>query len=61
MKIRNKFKDTIGQKLNALKDSLDHSKNYLRVKITGNQKDVEGQIIPVYITGYSSSYLRATI
>ena len=32
-----------------------------KVKITGNQKIDEGQIIPVYITGYSPSYLKATI
>ena len=63
MKIRNKFKYKVGQKLNVLteKNSLCYSENSLKVKTTGNQKDVENQIIPVYITGYSSSYLRATI
>ena len=61
--IKNKFKDTVGQKLNVLteKDSFGYSENYLKVKITGNQKVDEGQIIPVYITGYGSSYLKATI
>ena len=63
LKIKNKFKDTVGQKLNVLteKDSFGYSENYLKVKITGNQKVDEGQIIPVYITGYSPSYLKATI
>ena len=63
MKIRNKFKYTVGQKLNVLteKNSLCYSENSLKVKNTGNQKDVEDQIIPVYITSYSSSYLRAII
>mgnify|MGYP000279279397 FL=1 len=63
MKIRNKFKYAVGQKLNVLtkKNSLCYSENSLKVKITGNQKDVEDQIIPVYITSYSSSYLRAII
>ena len=63
MKIRNKFKDTVSRKLNVLteKDSLCYSENYLKVKITGNQKDAEGQIIPIYISGYSSSYLKAII
>ena len=63
LKIKNKFKDTVGQKLNILteKDSFGYSENYLKVKITGNQKIEEGQIIPVYITGYSPSYLKATI
>ena len=50
MKIRNKFKYAVGQKLNVL-----------TVKITGNQKGIEDQIIPVYITSYSSIYLRAII
>ena len=63
LKIKNKFKDTVGQKLNVLteKGSFGYSENYLKVKITGNQKVDEGQIIPVYITGYGSSYLKATI
>ena len=63
LKIKNKFKDTIGQKLNVLteKDSFGYSENYLKVKITGNQKVDEGQIIPVYITGFSPSYLKAEI
>lgn len=63
MKIRNKFKYEVVQKLNVLteKDSFGYSENYLKVKITKNQKVDEGQIIPVNIAGYSPSYLKATI
>tara|TARA_Y200000002_G_scaffold178628_1_gene147276 strand:+ start:738 stop:929 length:192 start_codon:yes stop_codon:yes gene_type:complete len=63
MKIRNKFKYKVVQKLNVLteKDSFGYSENYLKVKITKNQKVDEGQITPVNIAGYSPSYLKATI
>ena len=48
LKIKNKFKDTVGQKLNILteKDSFGYSENYLKVKITGNQKLMKAKLFP---------------
>ena len=59
---------TYGCKLNiyeskVIQQHMDQSglKNYLKVKITRNQKVEEGRIIPINIKGYSPSYLKATI
>ena len=63
MKIRNKFKDTVSKKLNTHTEKyfFSYSENYLKIKVTGNQKVVEGQIIPAYIIGYCPNYLKDTI
>ena len=48
LKIKNKFKDTVGQKLNILteKDSFGYSENYLKVKITGTKKLMKAKLFP---------------
>ncbi len=63
LKMKNKFKDTIGKTLNVLteKNCFGYSENYLKVKISGKNSLKEGQILPVQITGYNPNYLEATI
>ena len=40
MKIKNKFKDTVSKKLNTHTEKyfFSYSENYLKIKVTGNQK-----------------------
>jgi len=63
LKMKNKFKDTVGKTLNVLteKNSFGYSENYLKVKISGKNSLKEGEILPVQITGYNPNYLEATI
>ena len=63
LKMKNKFKETVGKTLNVLteKNSFGYSENYLKVKISSKKYLKEGQIIPVKITGYNPNYLEATI
>ena len=63
LKIKDKFKDTVGKTLNVLteKNSFGYSENYLKVKISNKNFLKEGQIIPAQIIGYKPNYLEAII
>ncbi len=61
LKIRKKFKDSIGKTFRVLaeKNSFGYSENYLKIKISNQVK--EGSIVPVEATGMTKNYLEAKL